>query len=146
MPWSNLWSSSKKDEVSAEPTPTERVKQTIDSVLDAGQTGNDSKSTLQPQSYLSAFSELRTLFAAAVLTTGLLTGVRFYRRYLRRIPEAINIRPSFFRKRSIVGKVTSVGDGDNFRIFHTPGGRLAGWGWLRSIPNNVKELKHRTVS
>jgi hypothetical protein len=44
--------------------------------------------------------------------------------------------------------VTSVGDGDNFRIYHTPGGRLAGWGWLpgRRIPMDKKELKDQTVS
>jgi hypothetical protein len=43
--------------------------------------------------------------------------------------------------------VTSVGDGDNFRIFHTPGGRLAGWGWLlwKRVPRGKKELRDNTV-
>jgi endonuclease YncB( thermonuclease family) len=41
--------------------------------------------------------------------------------------------------------VTSVGDGDNFRFFHTPGGRLAGWGWLRSIPTDKKALRNQTI-
>jgi hypothetical protein len=41
-----------------------------------------------------------------------------------------------------------VGDGDNFRVFHTPGGRLAGWGWLpwRRVPKEKKDLKNKTVS
>ena len=70
----------------------------------------------------------------------------FYRSYLRRIPGTSHIQPRFFRRRSLLGKVTSVGDGDNFHLFHTPGGRLAGWGWLRRVPAFRKELKGKTVS
>ncbi|KAL8748249.1 MAG: hypothetical protein Q9184_007469, partial [Pyrenodesmia sp. 2 TL-2023] len=59
----------------------------------------------------------------------------------------IDIGHHIWRKRSLFGYVTSVGDADNFRIFHTPGGRLAGWGWLpwRRVPDKVKELKDNTV-
>ncbi|KXX78286.1 putative endonuclease LCL3 [Madurella mycetomatis] len=81
--------------------------------------------------------------AAAGLTLGLWT---FYHAYLRRFPGSHHIAPSFFRRRSLLGKVTSVGDGDGFHMFHTPGGRLAGWGWLRSVPKDRKELKGRTIS
>ena len=80
--------------------------------------------------------------AAAALTLGLL---KFYQSYLRRFPGPGHIAPSFFRRRSLFGKVTSVGDGDGFHMFHTPGGRLAGWGWLRRVPKDRKELKGRTV-
>ena len=69
----------------------------------------------------------------------------FWRSYLRRLARAQNIDPDFFRKRSLFGKVTSVGDGDGFHLFHTPGGRLAGWGWLRKVPTDRKALKGRTV-
>ncbi|CAK7225584.1 putative endonuclease lcl3 [Sporothrix bragantina] len=69
----------------------------------------------------------------------------FYRSYLRRIPTTNHIRPNFFRKRSLLGRVTSVGDGDNFHMFHTPGGRLAGWGWLRKVPSYRKDLKGKTI-
>ncbi|CAK7271254.1 putative endonuclease lcl3 [Sporothrix epigloea] len=69
----------------------------------------------------------------------------FYRSYLRRIPTTNHIRPNFFRKRSLLGRVTSVGDGDNFHLFHTPGGRLAGWGWLRKVPSYRKDLKGKTI-
>ena len=66
--------------------------------------------------------------------------------YLRRIPGSAHVQPSFFRKRSLFGRVTSVGDGDNFHMFHTPGGRLAGWGWLRRVPTTRTALKGKTVS
>ncbi len=81
--------------------------------------------------------------AAALCTLGALT---FYQSYLRRIPGTDHIAPSFFRRRSLFGKVTSVGDGDGFHLFHTPGGRLAGWGWLRRVPKDRKALRGRTVS
>lgn len=40
-----------------------------------------------------------------------------------------------------------MGDGDNFRLFHTPGGRLTGWEWMpgRKVPTKREELKDRTV-
>ncbi|KAL2159324.1 hypothetical protein VTH06DRAFT_2759 [Thermothelomyces fergusii] len=81
--------------------------------------------------------------AAVVLTLGVLG---FYRSYLRRFPTADHIAQSFFRRRSLLGQVTSVGDGDGFHLFHTPGGRLAGWGWLRHVPKDKKELKGQTIS
>lgn len=71
--------------------------------------------------------------------------LQLYKNYLRRIPGAAYVRPSFFRTRSIFGRVTSVGDGDGFHVFHTPGGRFTGWGWLRKVPEKRKELKDRTV-
>ena len=95
----------------------------------------------------TAYTEPRTLVPTLVLTSGILLAVRFHRSYLRRIPDAPSIAPSYLRRRSIFGQVTSVGDGDNFRIFHTPGGRLAGWGWLpwKKVPTNKKDLKDNTV-
>ncbi|CAL5872897.1 uncharacterized protein PFLUO_LOCUS7166 [Penicillium psychrofluorescens] len=95
----------------------------------------------------AAFTEPRTLLPTLILTSGILLAVRFHRRYLRRIPDAPSISPSFLRRRSVFGPVTSVGDGDNFRIFHTPGGRLAGWGWLpwKKVPSTKKELKDNTI-
>ena len=72
-------------------------------------------------------------------------------------------RTTFLRRQSLTGRVTSVGDGDNFRIYRTlpvvhgedgagaygvidtPGGRLLGWDWLRRIPAARKDLKDQTV-
>lgn len=72
----------------------------------------------------------RTIIPTVLLTGTTLLLLRLYKLHLRRIPTSDHIKPSFFRKRSLFGYVTSVGDGDNFRLFHTPGGRLAGWGWF----------------
>ena len=96
---------------------------------------------------LSAFVELRTLIPTVLLTSGILLAVRLHRSYLRRVPDAPSISASWLRRRSVFGKVTSVGDGDNFRIYHTPGGRLAGWDWLpwKKVPTTKKELKDQTV-
>jgi hypothetical protein len=70
-----------------------------------------------------------------------MAALQIYANYVRRIPGSAYVRPNFFRNRSIFGRVTSVGDGDNFHLFHTPGGRLLGWGWLRKVPEARKELK-----
>lgn len=40
-----------------------------------------------------------------------------------------------------------MGDGDGFRLFHMPGGRLTGWEWLpwRKVPERRAGLKDNTV-
>lgn len=88
------------------------------------------------------------LVPTCFLTSGTLAAIYFYSHYVRRIPATSEIYPSFFRRRSLFGTVTSVGDGDNFRLFHTPGGRLMGWGWMpgRKVPTSKKDLKDVTVS
>ena len=88
----------------------------------------------------------QVLLPTAVLTSSILIGRRLYKLYFRRIPGAARISREFWRKRSLFGTVTSVGDGDGFRLFHTPGGRLTGWGWLpwRKVPTG-KALRDRTV-
>ncbi|EME43965.1 hypothetical protein DOTSEDRAFT_171913 [Dothistroma septosporum NZE10] len=71
---------------------------------------------------------------------------RLRNRYLRRIPNVGYLLPHTLRKRTYFGYVTSVGDGDGFRLYHTPGGRLTGFSWLRNIPRKQKELKDQTLS
>ncbi|KAL4780454.1 putative endonuclease lcl3 [Aspergillus varians] len=95
----------------------------------------------------TSFTEPRTLIPTLVLTSAILGAARFHRSYLRRFPDAPSIPPQYYHRRSVFGKVASVGDGDNFRIFHTPGGRLAGWGWLpwKKVPREKKELKDNTI-
>ncbi|KAL4931738.1 thermonuclease family protein [Aspergillus undulatus] len=104
--------------------------------------GSD-KSTLD----WAAFTEPQTLISTLILTTGILSVARFYRSYLRRFTDAPSIPTEHFRRRSVLGKVTSVGDGDNFRLYHTPGGRLAGWGWLpwKRVPKEKKDLRGNTI-
>ncbi|ORZ00364.1 hypothetical protein BCR43DRAFT_434868 [Syncephalastrum racemosum] len=65
-----------------------------------------------------------------------LTGTRY--------ETAAHIPPDVYSKQTwIRGRVTSVGDSDNFRLYHTPG---FGWGWLRKVPNTRKELKDQTIA
>ncbi|KAL8784209.1 MAG: hypothetical protein Q9213_004101 [Squamulea squamosa] len=105
---------------------------------------NDVVSTATDWSY---YRDPRNIVPIVGLTGSAFIVSAFYRSYLKRIPQAINIGSKFWRKRSLFGQVTSVGDGDNFRLFHTPGGRLAGWGLLpwRRVPEKAKELKDKTV-
>jgi hypothetical protein len=81
----------------------------------------------------------------AIAVVMALGAVHLWTAYLRRIPGSSHIRPSFFRRRSLFGRVTSVGDGDGFHMFHTPGGRWAGWGWLRRVPRTRAALRGKTV-
>lgn len=95
-----------------------------------------------------------TLYHPLVILYGLGTsitvigGYSLYTKYFRRIKRAIDIPTTFFRNRWIYGKVTSVGDGDNFHLYHLPGGVLSGWGWLRKVPeiNKFRELKGETIA
>lgn len=69
-----------------------------------------------------------------------------YRRYFRRLRTAEWVTPDVLqRKRWVRGVVTSVGDADNFRLYHTPG---FGWRWplkVRRVPTLSKELKEQTI-
>lgn len=158
----SLWtssSSSSQDDKGDQNKPATNATHTPGEVLDEFLSTNKTKPSpvsKQPTNWSSFLhtspTQLLTspenLVSTLILTGTCLAFYTFYRSYLRRIPTAGNISPGFFRKRSLVGRVTSVGDGDNFRIFHTPGGRLAGWGWLpwRKVPEGKKELKDKTVS
>ncbi|KAG8964468.1 putative endonuclease lcl3 [Tulasnella sp. 419] len=69
-----------------------------------------------------------------------------YKRFWKRIPNADAVPFNVLsKKRWIKGVVTSVGDGDNFRLYHTPG---LFWRWpfkFRSVPTSNQELKDRTI-
>lgn len=92
----------------------------------------------------SRFTPAQTI-AVSLLTTGTVLGlIRLYKSSLRRIPTIAHLKPNHFHNRSLYGYVTRVGDGDNFHFFHTPGGKLAGWGWLRNIAKG-KNLKGETL-
>lgn len=85
-----------------------------------------------------------------ILNTGICSGVIggyfLYRRYLRRIPTAVQMPASKFKRQTMYGRVITVGDGDNFRFYHTPGGILCGWGWLRPIPKvNTRGISDKTI-
>ncbi|PFH47621.1 hypothetical protein AMATHDRAFT_67417 [Amanita thiersii Skay4041] len=70
----------------------------------------------------------------------------FYVKFGRRVNNGDHITARMFnKKRWIKGVVTSVGDSDNFRLFHTP---AFGWCWpfkFKRIPNSVRDLKDQTI-
>ena len=148
MRWPSFWSSP-KNERSNHDSSAQSPGEVLDSLLDTARPSNSTPTTstsLDTSGWKwRSYTEPQTIFATITLTSACIGFYRFYRTFLRRIPAVGNISPNFFRKRSVFGQVTSVGDGDNFRIFHTPGGLLAGWGWWRSIPADKKALKNNTV-
>lgn len=73
-----------------------------------------------------------------ILTGSTLTLIYTYKRYLTQFKRTNDIPRRIFRKHWLYGKVTSVGDGDNFHFFHMPGGIRGGWGWLRPVPQMIK--------
>ncbi|KAF9463401.1 hypothetical protein BDZ94DRAFT_1259266 [Collybia nuda] len=85
-----------------------------------------------------------TAFAAGSATTVVLA--IFHARYGRRLKNGDWITPDVFaRKRWIKGVVTTVGDADNFRFYHTP---AFGWRWpfkFRRVPSSTKALKDNTL-
>lgn len=95
----------------------------------------------------SHYTDRRTLVPTVVLTTAAIVTYQLYTAFLKRIPQARLIPSSYWHRRSLFGQVTNVSDGDGFRLYHTPGGRLAGWGWLwrRKVPEKRKGLTNETV-
>ncbi|KAF2707508.1 SNase-domain-containing protein [Pleomassaria siparia CBS 279.74] len=95
----------------------------------------------------STFTDAQTLIPAVVFAATTVGALRIYKSYFRRIPSVNHIKPGYFRRRSLFGRVTTVGDADNFRLFHTPGGRLAGWGFLpwKKVPTTREGLLRKTI-
>ena len=112
-----------------------------------GNTGLEATPVWISSSWAGSLLEPRTLIPSVALTVSTVLGLRFYKAYFRRIPTVNNIKPDYFRRRTLFGQVTSVGDADNFRLYHTPGGRLAGWGWLpwKTVPAKRDALAKQTV-
>jgi hypothetical protein len=151
------WSSSSADDKSVASTLHDKLADATSTLPTPPSTsssrdrnGASSTSTASSSTELSwtHFRDPRNLASAAALTATALLGFRLYTRHLRRIPTVAHIRPHEYRRRTLLGRVTSVGDADNLRMFHTPGGRLAGWGWLpwRRVPTKREALKDQTVS
>jgi len=88
----------------------------------------------------------KVLLLSAGLTGGAFLSYRLYSRYVRRIRTYLDLTPSILDgQRKLYGRVTRVGDGDNFRFYHTPGGAFMGWGWARQIPTSRSALKDETL-
>lgn len=88
----------------------------------------------------------KVLLLSGALTGSVLGTYLFYKRYVRRVRTYLDLTPRILdTQRRLYGRVTRVGDGDNFRFYHTPGGALLGWGWLRKVPRGRSELKDETL-
>lgn len=96
----------------------------------------------------SHYTTPQTITISIITAATTLALAQLWKRYLRRIPTVDYLKPGFFHRRSFYGYVTRVGDGDNFHLFHTPGGRMMGWGWLprrRVQDRSGRELKGKTM-
>ncbi|CAN3366809.1 hypothetical protein DICA4_F02014 [Diutina catenulata] len=91
---------------------------------------------------VSVFNPKVLMLSTGMCATGLAAFVVLRRLARVRTPQELD--PRNFGKQ-MRGVVTRVGDGDNFRFYHTPGGFLLGWGWLRSVPTSRAELKNQTL-
>ncbi|KAI5365833.1 Putative staphylococcal nuclease (SNase-like), SNase-like, superfamily [Septoria linicola] len=89
---------------------------------------------------------LNTVAWCAVTAATVWYGNKSYKTFIRRIKNVGYLKPHQLRKKSLFGYVTRVGDGDNFRLYHTPLGRFAGWGLWRKVPTKVSDLKDQTLS
>ncbi|KAG0693879.1 hypothetical protein DFH29DRAFT_370226 [Suillus ampliporus] len=91
----------------------------------------------------TAYLIVSGFFLGSVSTLG---ATFVYRRYFRRLRTAEWVTPDVLERRGWVrGVVTSVGDADNFRLYHTP---AIGWRWplkFRRVPTLSKELKDQTI-
>lgn len=76
----------------------------------------------------------KVVLLSLILTGSIISGYSFFNRFLKQYAKVSEIPSNAFRKEWLYGKVTAVGDGDNFHFFHTPGGIRGGWGWLRFAP------------
>lgn len=83
------------------------------------------------------WSNPKVILFSLMLTGSILTSLSVFNRYFKRYESAKDIPSHIFKKSFLKGKVTSVGDGDNFHFYHTPGGVLGGWGWLRETPSLI---------
>lgn len=88
----------------------------------------------------------KVLLLSGGMTIGAFFTFRFYGRFIRRRRTYLDLTPRILDgQQKLHGKVTRVGDGDNFRFYHTPGGPFMGWGWLRKVPEKRKDLKDETL-
>jgi hypothetical protein len=108
---------------------------------------DDDKKKHVSESWVDSLTDVRTVIPTIALTVTSVAAARLYKTYLRRIPSVNHIKPNYFRRKGVFGQVTSVGDADNFRLYHTPGGRIAGWGWLpwKRVPKKRDGLTNQTV-
>ncbi|PKI83556.1 micrococcal nuclease [Malassezia vespertilionis] len=90
---------------------------------------------------------LSTPIGAALTSVAVATGATYvWWRYLRRIPNTGYLTPAVLKTHTtLVGKVTSVGDADGFRVYHTPGLPILRTLFHR-VPSKPSALRDQTIS
>ena len=135
MPWPNwtFWrQDAKEDDKKQQDEPTSTVTETLSAAVPRPSNApspSSWNSSLNKTDW-SHYTTTQTIVISGITTLTTLALIRLYKTYLRRIPSVDYLKPGFFRHRNFYGYVTRVGDGDNFHLFHTPGGKLMGWGWM----------------
>lgn len=72
--------------------------------------------------------------------------VKLYNKYFTRRRTFFDLSQNMInRQKQLYGKVVKVGDGDNFRFFHMPGGIFLGWKWLRNPKIKKDFIKNETI-
>ncbi|KAH9821026.1 hypothetical protein DFH28DRAFT_1079153 [Melampsora americana] len=108
--------------------------------------------TLSDSSGIFNLHRTTLAFVSGSIFTGLFiwTTKYGYRTFFRRISNSDYVTPKLLGRPTgsrgegltIKGFVTSVGDADNFRLYHTPG---FGWSTFRSVPKQKSALKDQTI-
>lgn len=84
--------------------------------------------------------DTRVLVVSTLLTTTVLGTLKLYTLFSP--IRSVNAIPRpYFRRKTLYGHVTRVGDGDNFHFYHTPGGMLTGWGIWRQLPKHHRGIQ-----
>ena len=87
------------------------------------------------------------LAESILLTSSLLSAQLIHKRYFRQLLTSSHISERRLAKHpTIHGFVTSVGDGDNLRLYHTPGGLFLGLGIWRFPPKKTKDTIHIRIA
>lgn len=88
----------------------------------------------------------KVLILSLGVSTSVILSFRVYKRHFSRIRSYLDLTPDMLEgNRKLFGRVTRVGDGDNFRFYHMPGGVFLGWGWLKHVPTKKADLKEQTL-
>ncbi|WVF69214.1 hypothetical protein IAT40_003990 [Kwoniella sp. CBS 6097] len=134
-------------------SPLETLTSLFPSLSSSASSSTPSSSSSKTRSATQSISEwipkdpvvvgIISAVGATCITLGSIAG---YRRYWRRIRNANSVTSGMLERKTWVrGVVTSVGDGDNLRLYHTPGPFFRYPFKFRSIPKTAKELKDETL-
>ncbi|PWN50643.1 SNase-domain-containing protein [Violaceomyces palustris] len=130
----------KLEEEEQQHVPTYFIRALLDS---QGKKGSQDEPNTEPRAK-NLLSD--PLSIALISVTGTLAVMGLYWRYFRRIRNAEHLTPSVLRyRKTLVGKVTSVGDADGFRLFHTPGIPFLR-SWFYVPPTKPSQLRNETLS